>query len=557
MAQNGFVPRGTVVLEPLIITPDRRQTYGPGGGGGYIDSSGGWGLQEGPRRGEGRGSTHHEIGGPNVMAEFMNEQIANQKEIDATYIVRFKTLTADTERELEQKKVAAKAGQNLAPAQAAAAEQKAVVELIAAKKALYITVVTQMYGMHGQSPYFLMSVLPPQMMHEFLNSGKVTPDGLVKLWALYDDVYKAALEAKSLSLAVSVIAGKLAGLAQQRDQIDAQAVPTVQQQDQRLALIAQERDIHFQQLPEFLQTEVVKSAGVVENMSTAQALNHYKMLMQQLAAANLAAVGPIVAPPPYSRGGITVTFPANNPKINAPLSQPELEALKELVFLQNNTKLGRKWVSYHDALLKQESARQLNETAAALGGLADRAADADQIKDALKFTADFYKEVTAKYGEKASALAKELADKAQGKRIRNAQQALNAFDQYKGVLDKKFSVKDRQAIANTLEALDNERMSKDLARLSKAFGSVGNVMDFVDLATEARKATQTGNWLPFFIKAETILAGKGATAAVAAVFGMMTGATLGLLGFALLMAVASALVTDERVTELNDFILAL
>lgn len=100
-------------------------------------------------------------------------------------------------------------------------------------------------------------------------------------------------------------------------------------------------------------------------------------------------------------------------------------------------------------------------------------------------------------------------------------------------------------------------MSKDLARLSKAFGSVGNVMDFVDLATEARKATQTGNWLPFFIKAETILAGKGATAAVAAVFGMMTGATLGLLGFALLMAVASALVTDERVTKLNDFILAL
>lgn len=47
--------------------------------------------------------------------------------------------------------------------------------------------------MHGQSPYFLMEVLPPKMMHEFLNSGKATPDGLVKLWALYDDVYKAAL----------------------------------------------------------------------------------------------------------------------------------------------------------------------------------------------------------------------------------------------------------------------------------------------------------------------------------------------------------------------------
>lgn len=395
MAQNGFVLGDTAFLKPLIITPDRQQTYGPGGGGGYINSSGGWGLQEGPRRGEGGGSTHHEIGGPNVMAEFMNEQIANQKEIDATYTVRFKTLTADIERELEQKKLAAKAGQNLDQAQAAAAEQKAAVELIAAKKVLYINVGPQMFGMHGQSPYFLMEVLPPQMMHEFLNSGNFTPDGLVKLWALYDDVYKAALEAKSLSLAISVIAGKLAGLAQQRDQLDAQAVPSVQQQDQRLDLIAQERDIHFQQLPEFLQIEVIKSAGVVAYMSTVQALNHYKMLMQQLATANLAAVGPIVAPPRYSRGGITVKFSANNPKINAPLSKPELEALKELVFLQNNTELGRKWVSYHDALLKQESARQLNETAAAFGSLADRAADADQIKDALKFTADFYKEVTA------------------------------------------------------------------------------------------------------------------------------------------------------------------
>lgn len=145
MAQNGFVPGGTAFLEPLIITPDRQQTYGPGGGGGYINSSGGWGLQEGPRRGEGTGSTRHEIGGPNVMAEFMNEQIWNQKAIDATYTARFKTLTADTERELEQKKVATKAGQDLAPAQAAAAEQKAAVELIAAKKALYISVVPQMF----------------------------------------------------------------------------------------------------------------------------------------------------------------------------------------------------------------------------------------------------------------------------------------------------------------------------------------------------------------------------------------------------------------------------
>lgn len=557
MAQNGLTPVRSVELQPLVITPDRQQTYGPGGGGGYLNSSGGWGLQEGPHRGEGPGNPHREIGGPNVMSEFMNEQIWNQKQIDADYTARFKTLTRDTERELEQKKVAAKAGQKLSPAQVAAAEQKAAVAMITAKQAQYVTIVPTMYGMHGQSPYFLMDVLPRKMMYEFLNSGKANPDSLMKLWTLYDDVYKAALEAKALSLAVAVVAGKLAGLAQQRDRLEVQAVPSTAQQDERLALITQERDIHFQQLPEFLQNEVVKSAGAVAKMSTAQALNHYKGLMQRLAASNLAAVGPIVAPPPLSSGGLTITFSANNPKIKAPLSKPELEALKELVYLQNNTSLGLKWVSYHDALLKQESARQLNETAAAFAGLAERAADADQIKDAIKFTADFYKEVTAKYGEKASAAAKELAGKAQGKRIRNAQQALKAFDQYKGILDKKFSVKDRQAIANALAALDKDMMAKDLARFSKAFGSVGTVMDYVDLATEAKKATQTGNWSPFFVKAETILAGKAATAAVAVVFSMMTGATLGVLGFALLMAVVSAWVTDERVGKLNDFIMAL
>ncbi|MBC3435871.1 hypothetical protein HU735_10645 [Pseudomonas sp. BW16M2] len=552
MAQKGYTE-----LQPLVIVPDRVQTYGPGGGGGYVGNAGGWGLQEGPRRGEGSGGTIRDIATPNVMSEFMNEQIANQAVIDTEYTARFKTLTADTERELEQNKLAAKAGQALTPAQAAAAEQQAAVKLIEAKKAQYITIAPKMYGMYGQSPYFLMEVLPQQMMRELLNSRKMTPDSLMKLWALYDDVYKSALEVKALSMAVGVVAGKLAGLAQQRDRLEAQAVPSEAQQEQRLALIAQERDIHFQQLPEFLQNEVIKAAGSVASMSTAQALNHYKALMEGMAAAKLAAVGPIVAPPPYSRGGITIRFSPNNPKINAPLSKPELEALNELVFLQNNTEIGRKWLSYHDALLKKESARQLNETAAAMGGLAERAGDADQIKDAVKFTADFYKDLTAKFGDKASALAKELADKAQGKRIRNAQEALKAFDQYKDILDKKFSAKDRQAIANALEALDKERMAKDLARFSKAFGSVGNVMDFVDLATEARKATQTGNWTPFFVKAETILAGKAATAAVAVMFGMLTGASLGIVGFALVMAITSALVTDERVAKLNAFIMAL
>ena len=47
-------------------------------GGGYNT----WGLNEGPRRGEGGPSNIREVAKPNVVAELMNEQIHNQAAID-------------------------------------------------------------------------------------------------------------------------------------------------------------------------------------------------------------------------------------------------------------------------------------------------------------------------------------------------------------------------------------------------------------------------------------------------------------------------------------------
>ncbi|NNB42281.1 colicin-like pore-forming protein [Pseudomonas chlororaphis] len=196
--------------------------------------------------------------------------------------------------------------------------------------------------------------------------------------------------------------------------------------------------------------------------------------------------------------------------------------------------------------------------AAKLAQDAEAKAKADvEMKDALKFTADFYKEVTAKFGERASTLAKELAENSKGKKVRNAQEALKAYDQYKGNLNKKFSVKDRQAIANAMEGLNKDMMAKSLTKFSKGFGTVGDVMDFVDLATEAKKSVQNDNWAPFFLKAETIIVGKGATAAVAFMFGMTAATPIGILGFALLMAVTSSLVDDALVGKINSYIMSL
>ena len=106
-----------------------------------------------------------------------------------------------------------------------------------------------------------------------------------------------------------------------------------------------------------------------------------------MAATKAGAVKPIKAPPPFKSGGITVNFSAQNPNIKAPLSKPELQALNELVDLQTHTTLGVKWVSYHDALLKRESARHLTAVAKAFGDLAERAGRAEKLIDA-KLLAD-------------------------------------------------------------------------------------------------------------------------------------------------------------------------
>ncbi|WP_059405908.1 hypothetical protein [Pseudomonas sp. RIT-PI-q] len=106
MADEGYVPGQTYNIRPLKIIGGREQTYGPGGGGGYSGNSGGWGLEEGPDKGRGRGGpgTIHDIALPSVMAEFMNDQIYGQSQIENEYSARFSSLPADTERELEAKK---------------------------------------------------------------------------------------------------------------------------------------------------------------------------------------------------------------------------------------------------------------------------------------------------------------------------------------------------------------------------------------------------------------------------------------------------------------------
>ena len=77
------------------------------------------------------------------MAEFMNEQVYSQQQIDNEYNARFNTLLTDTARELEERKVAAKSAQVLAPSESAAVDQQVTLEFIDSKKKQYISIVHQ------------------------------------------------------------------------------------------------------------------------------------------------------------------------------------------------------------------------------------------------------------------------------------------------------------------------------------------------------------------------------------------------------------------------------
>ncbi|ELY5259882.1 TPA: colicin-like pore-forming protein [Yersinia enterocolitica] len=179
----------------------------------------------------------------------------------------------------------------------------------------------------------------------------------------------------------------------------------------------------------------------------------------------------------------------------------------------------------------------------------------DAVKDAVKFTADFYKELTSKYGDNASKIAQELADTAKGKQIRNVDEALKAFDQYKNVLNKKFSAKDREAIAKALESVDRGMMAKNLAKFSKALGVTSKVIDGIDIVVEFKKAVRTDIWRPFFVKLETLAAGAGASWLVAFAFAVLTATPLGIVGFGFLIAIVGFLINDELIEKINKDVL--
>ncbi|WP_312239621.1 colicin-like pore-forming protein [Pantoea sp.] len=141
--------------------------------------------------------------------------------------------------------------------------------------------------------------------------------------------------------------------------------------------------------------------------------------------------------------------------------------------------------------------------------------------------------------------------------MRNRAQALQAFNRYKDVLNKKFSAADRLAIANALSSLSAEKMSQQVKLYGKAFGVVGDYIQYSGLVKGLHKGFTTGDWNDAIVSAEGIVISKAAGALAAFAFAAMTTSALGILGFTMIMVLMGALISDQLIKQINDFMLSL
>ncbi len=135
----------------------------------------------------------------------------------------------------------------------------------------------------------------------------------------------------------------------------------------RTAQIHTERQIHFDCLPNVLQHELGQSV-IDDTLTLVQTFSTYLATASALVQAKQSQI------PPYQD---------QNPRINSPLSKPQLEGLLHLVDEQRLRRAGPRWQEYHLALALTESIRFLGVYAGATQNLMQRAAEVENLQAQL------------------------------------------------------------------------------------------------------------------------------------------------------------------------------
>lgn len=174
--------------------------------------------------------------------------------------------------------------------------------------------------------------------------------------------------------------------------------------------------------------------------------------------------------------------------------------------------------------------------------------------DALKTVSDLYKDITEQAGTLAGNTAAKLAYLSEGKKIRNYEQAIVAWNKYQTKITQKFSAVDLKAIENSLKSLTLADIEAKLAIYKRGLGLTSIAIDGNNIRREIQTSLQTGNWNNTFLKIETLLAGLLAGEVLALMFSFITLTPLTAASLVILLGVAGVLIDDELMQDLNNFI---
>jgi hypothetical protein len=388
---------GRYELAPIPVRGTRPTRLGQGG---YF--SGSWGLNDDIYRGTGQGSGKLDPLTPFIWDDLMGEPQNSQAYIDLEYAAVFNSIGETSNGEAERARQLAGAG--LSPIHRAKSDHDVTIDVIHSKISEYRAHTEGAYSLYGHNPFFLMKDLSFKRIRDSLDSSP--PDVSVAYTAI-DRAYRGAMELRRLSWVIAIIASQLPELAARRSHIEAANPAGSETRKQlsmeRLSVVNLETNILFLALSDFLVERVVAAADSTGG-SLSKALINYKIAVDNISAAEQAAVRP---------------YAFANPGINSPLSKPELEALNNLVYLQTNSQLGKRWQDYHASLLHSESARHMAAAANTLAGLISRAQEEERLQEqiliaqdleARKLLEEARAQEEARIAAEAEAEARRLAD---------------------------------------------------------------------------------------------------------------------------------------------------
>lgn len=345
------------LTEGLLIRaypPTDRVPITGNGGGGW--GTGGWGLNEGPRRGEGGPGRYRGPSVPGYREVISEEHVGLKSFVDSEYQPRYAELAASIQIQINAVKVNA-ANAATTETQRQKAEHLGMLEFVAQKNNEYNQQASVANAFWGSSPFYKPSYYLAYSTLEAMKNGNFETH-----FADYMAAYGAAHESKILDLTLAAAIYHLAVSASAIEQYEDLALLDHQKKAEALAerahRIRAEQQAHFQLLPISLQTQIVQGSGDVQGLNSIQALDRYQEVLRNM----ITHISVTVAP-----------FVTANPGITAPLTRTELEALKSLVEGQESGVIGPRWKDYHQNLLHSEHQRHLQLTLSAFSALRVRA----------------------------------------------------------------------------------------------------------------------------------------------------------------------------------------